>query len=296
VTTSERLLRRLEWQVIRRLDGRLQGAYRTLFYGAGIDFADLRSYTPGDDVRHIDWNVTARLDEPFVRQYTEDRDLTAWLLLDRSQSMNFGRAERGKDVVLTELAVTLARLLSQGGNRVGAMLYDNELERTIPPRTGRGHVLRITHELSKQPAKRPAGSGRTTDLTVLLYAALATVRRRSLVFLISDFISEPGWERPLALLARRHEVVAIRLVDPLELELPDVGLIMVEDAETGEQMLADTSDPVFRQRLRTAVVARETGLQTMLTRAGVRAHDVSTDEDLAAALITMVRGSQRPQR
>jgi uncharacterized protein (DUF58 family) len=296
VTASERLLRRLEWQVIRRLDGRLQGAYRTLFYGAGIDFADLRSYMPGDDVRHIDWNVTARLDEPFVRQYTEDRDLTAWLLLDRSQSMNFGPAERGKDVVLTELAVTLARLLSQGGNRVGAMLYDNELERTIPARTGRAHVLRITHELSKQPAKRATGSGRTTDLTVLLYAALATVRRRSLVFLVSDFISEPGWERPLALLARRHEVVAVRLVDPLELELPDVGLIMVEDAETGEQMLADTSDPVFRQRLRTAVVARETTLQAMLSRAGVRAHDVSTDEDLAAALINMVRRSKRPQR
>ena len=295
MTAPERLLRRLEWRVIRRLDGRLQGAYRTLFYGAGIDFADLRSYTPGDDVRHIDWNVTARLDEPFIRQYTEDRDLTAWLLLDRSRSMDFGPAERGKDVVLTELAVTLARLLSQGGNRVGAMLYSDRLERTIPPRTGRAHVLRITHELSKPPPARTT-AGTTTDLTVLLTAALSAVRRRSLVFLVSDFISAPGWERPLALLARRHEVVAVRLVDPLEIELPDVGLIIVEDAETGEQLLADTSDPVFRLRLRAAADQREAALQAMLARAGVRAHDVSTDQDLVAALVSMVRHSKGPQR
>ena len=126
---SEQLLRRLEWQVVRRLDGRLQGSYRTHFYGSGIDFADLRTYTPEDDVRHIDWNVTARLDEPYVRQYTEDRELTAWLLLDRSRSMEFGPRDRGKDVVLTELAITLARLLARGGNRVGALLYDERLER-----------------------------------------------------------------------------------------------------------------------------------------------------------------------
>ncbi|MDP9464808.1 MAG: DUF58 domain-containing protein, partial [Actinomycetota bacterium] len=184
---------------------------------------------------------------------------------------------------------------SQGGNRVGAMLYDNRLERTIPPRTGRAHVLRLTHELSKRPA-RSTGGGTTTDLSVLLTAALGAIRRRSLVFLVSDFISEPGWERPLALLARRHEVVAIRLVDPLEIELPDVGLIVVEDAETGEQLLADTSDPVFRQRLRVAVDAREATLQTMMSRAGVRAHDVSTDEDLVDALINMVRHSKGPRR
>src|SRR5215211_2183209 len=124
MSTPDGLLRRLEWRVIRRLDGQLQGAYRTVFRGTGIDFVDLRAYTAEDDVRHIDWNVTARLDEPYVRQYTEDRDLTAWLLLDRSRSMAFGPEERGKDVVATELALTLARLLVRGGNRVGAVLYD----------------------------------------------------------------------------------------------------------------------------------------------------------------------------
>jgi uncharacterized protein (DUF58 family) len=292
--TSERLLRRLEWQVVRRLDGRLQGAYRTLFYGSGIDFADLRTYTPEDDVRHIDWNVTARLDEPFVRQYTEDRELTAWLLLDRSPSMQFGHAERGKDVVLVELAVTLARLLSNGGNRVGALLFDNRLERTIPARTGRNHVLRLGHELLKPP--RPPHAAKATDLTDLLNAALSTVRRRSLIFLISDFITEPGWERALAMLATRHEVIAIRLVDPLESELPDAGLIVFEDAETGEQLLADTSDPVFRQHLRAEVEARESALQASLARAGVRANEVSTYDDLAVALIEMVRRSKRQRR
>ena len=130
-----------------------------MFRGTGIDFADLREYTPEDDVRHIDWNVTARLDEPYVRQYTEDRDLTAWLVLDQSASMRFGAAEHGKDSVLTDLAVCLARLFTQGGNRVGAILYDNRAQRVIPPRTGRTHVLRLTHELTKPtaaPARRRA--------------------------------------------------------------------------------------------------------------------------------------------
>src|SRR3569833_1320869 len=125
-TAPDRLLRRLEWRLGRRLDGRLQGAYRTVWHGDGIDFTDLRAYVPEDDVRHIDWNVTARMDAPFVRQYTEDRELTAWLLLDRSPSMGFGPIDRPKEVVLSELATTFARLLTRGGNRVGAVLFDAE--------------------------------------------------------------------------------------------------------------------------------------------------------------------------
>jgi uncharacterized protein (DUF58 family) len=293
--TPEQLLRRLEWQVIRRLDGRLQGSYRTFFYGAGVDFADLRTYTPEDDVRHIDWNVTARLDEPYVRQYSEDRELTAWLLLDRSRSMEFGAPERGKDVVLTELAVTLARLLARGGNRVGALLYDERLERMVLPRTGRTHVLRLTHELAK-PRPAPAAAAARTDLAALLHLALSTIRRRSLVFLVSDFITGTGWERPLAHLAQRHEVVAVRLVDPLERELPEVGLLVVEDAETGEQVIADTSDPEFRRRFHAEVDRREQALQASIRRAGLRLTDVSTDDDLPAALVEMVRRSKQPRR
>jgi uncharacterized protein (DUF58 family) len=293
-SAPDRLLRRLEWQVVRRLDGQLQGAYRTVFRGTGIDFADLRGYTPEDDVRHIDWNVTARLDEPYVRQYTEDRELTAWLVLDRSASMRFGRAEQDKDSVLTELAVCLARLFTHGGNRVGAILYDNRHQRVIPARTGRTHVLHLAHELTKpMPAPRDRS---TTDLDAMLRLVASTARRRSLVFVISDFIADVDWEPALTRLSHRHEVVALRIVDPMELDLPDLGLVLVEDAETGEQVLADTSDPLFRRRLRDEVDARERAVADSMRRAGVTSHLVSTDQDLVEALIGMVRRSKRRRR
>jgi uncharacterized protein (DUF58 family) len=291
MSAPDRLLRRLEWQVIRRLEGRLQGAYRTVFRGAGIDFADLRGYTPEDDVRHIDWNVTARLDEPYVRQYTEDRDLTAWLVLDQSASMRFGAAERGKDSVLTDLAVCLARLFAHSGNRVGAILYDNQVQRVIPARTGRTHVLRLAYELTRPTDGRPHGAN--TDLDGMLRLAASTARRRSLVFVISDFIGDDGWEQSLIRLRHQHEVVAIRVVDPMELDLPDLGMVLIEDAETGEQLLADTSDPLFRQRLRAEVDARELALDSSMRRAGVDSHDISTDQDLTQALVEMVRRSKR---
>jgi uncharacterized protein (DUF58 family) len=287
----DRLLRRLEWQVVRRLDGRLQGAYRTVFRGTGIDFADVRAYTPDDDVRHIDWNVTARLDEPYVRQYTEDRDLTAWLVLDQSASMRFGAGAYGKDSVLTDLAICLARLFTHGGNRVGAILYDNRSRRVIPARTSRTHVLHLTHEITRPTAVEP--DGHTTDLDAMLRLAATTARRRSLIFVISDFIGDADWEPTLTRLAYRHEVVAMRVVHPMELDLPDLGLILVEDAETGEQMLADTSDPLFRRRLQAEVDARESAVNAAMRRSGVTAHRISTDDDLVEALVAMVRRSKR---
>ena len=301
-TAPEKLLRRLEWRLGRRLDGRLRGAYRTLWRGAGIDFTDLRSYLPEDDVRHIDWNVTARLDEPFVRQYTEDRELTAWLVVDRSASMRFGRKagekagqEAGKESVATELAVSLGRVIGQGGNRVGAILYDNDRHLIIPPRTGRDQILRIAHELLKSDKSPQAG--KTTDLGAMFkLAATTTARRRSLVFLMSDFIGDPGWERPLAMLTHRHEVVVIRVTDPAELDLPDLGLILVEDAETGEQLLVDTSDPLLRRRLADQVGAREAQLADGMRQAGVDPHHVTTDQDLLATLVDMVRRSGRSRR
>jgi uncharacterized protein (DUF58 family) len=287
----DRLLRRLEWRVIRRLEGRLQGAYRTAFRGTGIDFDSVREYAPDDDVRHIDWNVTARLDEPYVRQYTEDRDITAWLVLDQSASMRFGGTAQGKDSVLTDLAVCLARLFTRGGNRVGAILYDNAAQRMIPPRTGRTHVLHLTDEVTRPATGRP--DARTTDLDAMLRLAASTARRRSLVFVISDFIGDATWEPALTRLAQRHEVVAIRVVHPMELDLPDLGLVLVEDAETGEQVLADTSDPLFRRRLRAEVDAREQAVTASMRRAGVTTHRISTDDDLAEALVDMVRQSKR---
>ena len=290
--TAERLLRRLEWRVVRVLDGRLQGDYRTLFRGTGIDFMDLREYEPGDDLRHIDWNVTARMDTPYVREYVEDREVTAWLLLDRSPSMGFGPVDRQKHLVVTEVAATIAQLLARGGNRVGAVLFTNTVEQTIPPGHGRNQVLRIMSELLRPPAP----SDRTTDLSLLFRAALGIARRRSLVVVVSDFISEPGWERPLALLSRRHDVVALQIVDPREFDLPAVGMVYVEDAETGEQIFVDTDDVAFQQRLRAAADERQAALAEAARRAGTDLFTVGTDEDLVRALARIAELRKRRRR
>lgn len=281
--TADRLLRRLEWRIVRRLDGRSTGDYRTTYRGTGLDVADLREYMPGDDLRHIDWNVTARMDAPYVKEFFEDRELTAWLLLDTTASMGFGPLARHKGHVLTELATTIAYVLVRGGNRVGAMLFGGPGTAgvTIPPGSGRRHVLRIAQALIEGPRK---GTGSPTDLSVLLKSAAGIARRRGLVIVISDFLSEPGWEKALGLLAQRHEVVCLRVTDPREHELPAAGLIWVEDAETGEQLFVDTDDAAFRQRLAENADAQRAELFLLVTRAGAELHDVSTDDDLVKVL------------
>jgi uncharacterized protein (DUF58 family) len=294
-SAPERILQRLDWQVVRRLDGLLQGDYRTLFHGSGIDFADLREYQWGDDVRYIDWNVTARTSTPFVRQYVEDREVTAWFLLDLSPSVDFGtvESERLKRSVLIDFVTTLARLLTRRGNRVGAIFFGSEVDRTIPARGGRVQVLRLINDMLAQP-RLP--SSPFTDLAPLLDAGQQTIKRRSLVFVISDFISAPGWERPLNLLTQRHEVMAVRLFDRREVELPDVGPLLMEDAETGEQLYVDTHDKAFRRRFREASERRETTLRDAFRKAGVDAVALSTDEDLVQAIVRMATLRRRRRR
>src|SRR3984957_9806772 len=285
-TTPERLLVRLEWRVIRRLDGRLAGGYRTAHRGAGTDLVGLREYTEGDDARHIDWNVTARLNEPQLRLFTEDRELTVWLVLDRSASMTVGPPGRGKDDVLSELALVLARLFGRGGNRVGALLYDTGVVRIVPAGTGRGPAPRIGAELT-----RTTGRGEhenTTDLAAMLDAVAKLARRRALIVVISDFIGDGDWGRSLLRLVPRHEVVALRVTDAADDELPDAGLVVVEDAETGEQLVIAPSDPLLRARLRTEVQGRDARLAAGMRRAGVPIHRIGTDADLATALIEVV--------
>lgn len=280
--TPDRVLLRLEWTVIRRLDGILQGDYRSLFNRAGLDFADLREYQIGDDIRRMDWNVTARMTTPYIRQYTEDREITAWFLLDLSPSMDFGTLERRKDSVMVDFVATLSRLLTRNGNRVGAMFYDSRIERTIPPLGGRMQVLRLINELLR---REPSTGGSTTDLTPLLETALGTIKQRSLVLLVSDFICEPGWDRPMNLLSRKHDLLPIRLWDPRESELPDVGVVWVEDSETGEQINVDTRDKKLRQRFKEAAQRREAELTQTFRRAGVDALSLSTEEDLVRAIL-----------
>jgi uncharacterized protein (DUF58 family) len=278
----EALLRRLEWTVIRRLDGLLHGDYRSLFRGFGLDLADLREYQFHDDVRRIDWNVTARLNTPYVREYNEDRDITAWFLLDLSPSIDFGSQRQAKRAVSIEFVTVLARLLTSHGNRVGALFYGDRVDNMIPARAGRRHVLHILNTMIQRPQRSSSGE---TNLREFLRAAYQTVNRRSLVFVVSDFISAPGWDEPLAHLALRHEVVAVRLHDPLESELPDLGFVLVQDAETGEQLIVDTHDRGFRKRFAAASARREAGIRTGLRDAGVDALELSTEGDMVDALM-----------
>ena len=285
---ADRLLRELEWKVIRRLDGLLQGDYRTLMRGAGLDLTDLREYQPHDDVRHIDWNVTARLDTPHVRVFTEDREMSAWLLLDLSGSVDFGSGAQSKRQLLAEFVAVLARLLTRHGNRVGALLYGAGVEQVIAARASRAHVLQLLHAIGHRPARTAAQAPASTRLAELLQAAGHLIHRRSSVFVVSDFISEPGWERPLAQLAVRHEVLAVRLLDPLERALPDLGLLTLLDAESGEQLLVDTHDAGFRRRFAQRAAQREQQLRALLAGAGVDALELATDGALLDALVRFI--------
>ena len=290
--SADALLRHLEWTVIRRLDGLLQGDYRTLWRGAGLDLADLREYQHFDDVRHIDWNVTARLQQPYVRQFTEDRELTAWLLIDLSASVDFGSAALTKRALARHFVGVLARLLTRHGNRVGALLYGTEVDTVLPPGNSRAHVLNLLQRMAARPPHKVSsasgvsstGSG-MTQLRDLLVAAQRIVKRRSAVFVISDFISTPGWGDALAQLATRHEVTAVRVFDRLEMALPDFGLLTMRDAESGEQLVVDTQDRGFRERFAAAAQRRETALREALGRAGVDTMELATDGDLLDAIV-----------
>jgi uncharacterized protein (DUF58 family) len=282
---AERVLTRLEWEVVRPLDGILQGDYRSSFLGRGGDLADIRPYQPGDDVRAIDWSVTARMDEPYVRQYYEDREITAWLLLDLSPSVDFGTARFHKRDLLRDFAGATARVLTRGGNRVGALLYSGGVDELLPARGGRRQAFALVDRLGR--TDRPPSAG-ATDLAGVLEQAARTFRRRSLIFVVSDFITAPGWEDALRRLARHHEVVAVWLHDPREEELPDVGPLVLEDAETGEQLYVDTHDRAFRARFLSLAAERRRRLERTFAQTGVDLLSLSTDADVLPALTRFV--------
>ena len=291
----EAILRRLEWTVIRRLDGLLQGEYRTLFRGHGLDLADIREYEPGDDVRYIDWNVSARMDTPYVRQYLEDREVTAHFLLDLSPSVDFGTTETLKRDQLVDFVAVIARLLTRHGNKIGAVLYAGKVEKTIPAKSGRLQVLRLLNDVQNLPRLQSAPY---TSVSDLIEHALRIFKRRSVIFLVSDFFTAPGWERPLGMLSRRHEVVAVRLEDPRERELPDIGLVAMNDAETGESVYVDTHDARFRKRFEAVVQKREAELSAAFRRAGVDVLTLSTEGDLVGAVLrfAVLRKQRRAMR
>jgi uncharacterized protein (DUF58 family) len=283
---AETLLERVEWTILRRLDGMLHGDCRTLFSGSGLELADLREYQYGDDVRRIDWNATARLDKTFVRDYVEEREFTAWFLLDLSASLDFGSQQVAKRALAHECFALIARLLTRQGNRVGALLYGDAVDTVIQPRGGRHQVLHVLQKMLARPERTRGGA---TDLKELLKIAHRVICRRSLVFVVSDFISVPGWSDALAKLASRHETIAVRLFDPLEIELPDLGVIPMQDAETGEQLVVDTGDRRFRSRYAARARAREAGLRRTFLDSGIRAVELSTRDDPVDSIVRYAR-------
>jgi len=277
---SDNLLRRLQLPVVRRLEGLLQGDYRSPSRGDGLDLADLREYQFHDDVRRMDWNATARLGEPYVRDYLEDREISVWFVLDMSPSMRFEGVSVSKHAVMVEFTTLLCRLLLGRGNRAGAMIFSGRIDRLIPANGGRRQLLLILNEVANH---RPSPG--STDLKQVLKEAAGAIRRRSLVFVVSDFISTPGWEESLTPLAMRHDVVAVRLTDPLETRLPDLGFLTFQDAESGEQMFVDTHARDFRKRFAAAADARENALRAAFERAGVDVLELATVDDVVDALM-----------
>jgi len=289
--TAENVLRRIEWTVLRRLDGLLHGNYRTLFRGFGIDLSDLREYQVNDDARTIDWNATARLQVPHVRQFNEDREVTAWFLVDLSGSVNFGTGAATKRAMAIDFVALIARLLSRHGNRVGAILYTDQVDVVLPARGGRQQVLHLIDRMHK--TGNTQRRGRRTQLAELLEHALQAIKCRSVVFVLSDFISDPGWAGALSLIGHRHEILAVRLYDPLEMALPDVGLVVVEDAETGQQLFLDTHDATFRRRFNALATERENALRAALSDAGADCIELSTNDDLVDTLMRFARLRKR---
>ncbi|MER3455731.1 MAG: DUF58 domain-containing protein [candidate division GAL15 bacterium] len=286
--TPERILRRLEFSVVRRLDGFLFGDYTGLFYGPSLDLAEVREYVPGDEVRRIDWNVTARTTRLHVRQYREEKELTAWLAVDLSPSMAFGTRRVLKRQLAAEFCGAASYIVTRHGDRVGAVFFPHRY--LLPPRTGRLQTLRVLHLL--QRLQTPPASGRT-DLRGVLRDLNRMLRRRSLVFVVSDFLSPEGWEIPLRQLSHRHDVVAVRTTDPAESELPDVGIVTLQDPETGQQVRVNTSDPAVRRAYRQRVAQWEAHLQRTFRQAGVDVLMLSTHTSIVEPLVQFVAYRRR---
>ena len=285
----EALLNHIDWSVLRRLDGLLQGQNRSLFRGSGLDLAELREYQTHDDVRHIDWMVTARTGSVHVREHLEDREIQAWFLVDMSGSMDFGRPGQTKRDGLLRWVAILSRLMMTHGNRVGAIVFGVQSTQEmiwIPARMGRRHVLHVMQRLQQaRAAPRP----HVSPLDLWLRRAASLLPRRSQVWVISDFLSPAPWEKSLAQLAQRHDGMLLRLTDPLEQALPDAGMFWVQDAETAEQIWVDSSDPDLRKRYAQSALTHRQRLVDAAQLAGMDALEWSTHEDVHQALLRFVR-------
>lgn len=282
-----RQVRRIEIRTRRLVNDVFSGEYHSVFKGRGMEFAEVREYFPGDDVRAIDWNVTARLGHPYVKQFAEERELTVMLLVDLSASGDFGSHGRMKSALAAEVAALLAFSAVTNNDRVGLLLFTDRVECFVPPRKGKQHVLRVIRDVLYFKPK-----GRGTKIEAALEHTGRMLKRRALVFLMSDFQSR-GYERALKLIARRHDLVALRIGDQRERELPDVGLVTIEDPETGQRHLVDTGDRRVRARFAARKAEREALFQKAIQDAQVESIDLRTEEPYIKPLIRFFEGREK---
>jgi len=285
-------VRRIELLTRGLIKETLGGAYHSRFKGQGIEFDDFREYQPGDDTRFIDWNVTARMNDPYVRKYIEERELTVMLLVDISSSGDYGSGEDSKRERAAEVAAVFAFSAQHNGDKVGLCLFSDQVEQYLPARKGGSHTLRIIRDiLDKQPASP------RTNLAPALDLALQRIPHRALVVLISDFLTtDDAWEKNLRSLATKHDIVAAQIIDPRELELPDAGRVVLEDPESGEQHVLNTSSPAVRRQYAERLTSLRDALAKRFKKIGVERLDIRTDQDYAPALTAYFRGRKRRKR
>jgi uncharacterized protein (DUF58 family) len=266
------------------------GEYRSVFKGQGMEFSEVREYQPGDEVRSIDWNVTARMRKPYVKRYIEERELTVMLVVDLSGSERFGTRKRFKSELASELAAVLAMSAIRNNDRVGAVLFTDRIEHVVPPRKGRRHALRLMRDLL---VYEPEGTG--TDIAGALEYTGKMLAHKAIIFVVSDFQS-PDLEQPLKLLAQRHDVVAVTVDDPSENELPNLGLARFVDPESGQTLDVDTSDPKVRAQFAAAVDAELTARRRLLRRLAIDEIPVHTDGGVVDPLIRFFRTRETRSR
>ncbi|GCE22674.1 DUF58 domain-containing protein [Dictyobacter kobayashii] len=288
LSSSDQLLRRLNWRLLRPLASYLGGSEHSRFLGPGVEFSEIRAYQPGDDIRFIDWNISARTEVPMVREAYVERAADVWFLLDLSASTRWGTADCLKLDRALELTALAGQLLNRAGNRLGALLFAEKPLTIIPPAVGQQHLLQLLARIRQVPHDDDACAG-TTDLVAALTKVQTVIRRRALVIIVSDFLVSAGWQGALGKLAQRHEVVAVRLLDPREGALPDVGLVTLEDPETGRQLFVDTSDARLRERFGQAALLQTEQLHTDLMKCGVELLQIRTDEETITSLVSFLQ-------
>ena len=276
-------VRRIEIRTRNLVDTVFSGEYHSVFKGRGMEFAEVREYQPGDDVRTVDWNVTARMGHPFVKVFDEERELTVMLMVDASSSGEFGTVHQMKGEIAVEICALLAFSAIKNNDRVGLIIFTDRIERFVPPKKGRKHVLRVIRELLYFEPQ-----GRQTDISAALEHLNRVLTRRGVVFLVSDFMSE-SYETALKIANRRHDLIAVTVTDPRERELPNVGLIELEDAETGEEILIDTSDPEIRRMFSGLTGEGKETRDRLFRSVGVDCVDVTTDRPYVDALMRFFR-------